>query len=237
MIRPAVPDAHVVTWPLPVMLAVIGVALACPAAVQGQMVPNFGALDPARPNIVHLATGLENGFVGGVGYTRAYGIGRRTLLLSGSVTVPWANADLRDHDVRIGASVDVLRGDRVRMVAGLGGGTRATTNLANRMRSVGADGVLLGGYWTARWFVAGEGGYDGAIATYVEHSDYYRETVYADARDGWYGDTGANIRLGMAGGLSLGRSDLVLRAGTARDREGRSQLLPAYAGLGLNVRF
>lgn len=67
--------------------------------------------------------------------------------------------------------------------------------------------------------------------------EHYRSTYYPDARDGWYADAGSNIRLGVAGGPSLGRYDLVLRAGQAREREGHPHLLPAYAMTDLNVRF
>jgi hypothetical protein len=235
MIRIAGGPARVAWWVL--IPALVGVSLMRPPCLSAQVVVNQAALDDARPNMLHLTTGVEYGFVAGIGYSRAFAIGNRRLLLSGTVVAPWAEADARDYDARMGASVDIVTRDRLRLIGGLGGGMRGTTNVMNRMKSIGADGVLLGGYWTRRWFVAGEGGYDGAIAVRIEHSDEFRETVYADARDGWYVDPGANIRLGVTGGVSFQRHDAVLRVGTARDREGRSQFLPGYATLGLNVRF
>jgi hypothetical protein len=221
----------------PLMLALAVVTFARPNCLDAQVVVNHAALDDARPNMLHVTTGVEYGFVAGIGYSRGFAIGDRTLLLSGTIVAPWAEADARDYDARMGATIDIVARDRLRLIGGVGGGMRGTTNVMNRMKSIGADGVLLGGYWTRRWFVAGEGGYDGAIAVRIEHSDEFRETVYADARDGWYVDPGANIRLGVTGGVSFRRHDAVLRVGTARDREGRSQFLPGYATLGLNVRF
>jgi hypothetical protein len=235
MIRIAGGPARVAVCAL--MVALVFVSLARPACLSAQVVVNQAAVDDARPNMLHLTTGVEYGFVAGIGYSRGFAIGNRRLLLSGTVVAPWAEPDTRDYDARIGASIDILARDRLRLVGGLGGGMRGTANVMSRMKSVSADGVLLGGYWTRRWFVAGEGGYDGAIATRIEHSDEFRETVYADARDGWYVDSGANLRLGVTGGVSFRRYDAVLCAGTARDREGRSHFLPGYATLGLNVRF
>jgi hypothetical protein len=235
MIRIAGGPARVALWAL--IPALVGVSLMRPACLSAQVVVNQAALDDARPNMLHLTTGVEYGFVAGIGYSRGFAIGDRRLLLSGTVVAPWAEADADDYDARIGASIDIVARDRLRLIGGLGGGMRVTANVMSRMKSVGADGVLIGGYWTRRWFVASEGGYDGAIATRIEHSDEFRETVYADARDGWYVDSGANIRLGVTGGVSFRRYDAGLRAGTPRDREGRSHLLPGYATLGLNVRF
>ncbi len=229
--------ASAAAWSFLALVVAIGLSLTCPADGAGQVIVNRAALDQDRPNIAHVRVGVDYGFIAGFGYSRVLALGGRTLLLSGSVTAPWAEADSRDYDTRIGATVDIVGQSRWRLIGGLGGSLRGTTNPMGRLTSLAADGVLLGGYWKPRWFVAAESGYDGAIATHVTHSDYYRVTYYLDARDGWYSDTGANIRLGAAGGVSFGRYDLVLRAGQARDREGDHQLLPAYATLDVNLRF
>lgn len=223
-------------WSLALVVAVLGL-VTWPAATAGQTVINRAALDGTRPNMAHVRVGAEYAFVGGIGYSRALALGGRTLLLSGTLTAPWAEADLHDYDVRVGAIVDIAGSSRWGLMGGLGSSIRGTKNKMGSLTSVAADGVLLGGYWSPRWFAIVEGGYDDAIATHLTHSEYYRSTYYAEARDGWYADTGSNIRLGAAGGLSFGRYDLVLRAGLARDREGHPQLLPAYATLDLNIRF
>jgi hypothetical protein len=220
-----------------VVVAAIGLSLARPGDGTAQLFVNRAALDPVQPNMVNVRVGADYAFVVGVGYSRGLAVGGRTLLLSGSLTAPWADADLGDYDVRIGATLDLVGRSRWGLVGGLGSSLRGTTNELGRLRSVAVDGVLVGGHWSPRWFATVEGGYDGAIATHLDHSDHYRSTHYADARDGWYGDAGSNLRLGVAGGVSFGRYDLVLRAGQARDREGHPQLLPAYATLDLNVRF
>jgi hypothetical protein len=223
-------------WPL-VTLAAVAFALARPVGLAGQVVVNHGALDAARRNVVHLHTGVEYGFVAGVGYSRGIGIGDRTLLLSGGLTMPWADADAHDYDAHVGATIGIVGQRRLRLLGGIGWSVRGTENTLTRMTSLATDAVLIGGYWTPRWFVAGESGYDAAGVTYIRHTDRYRERFYADARDGWYTDTGGNMRFGLAGGVSFGRYDVVLRAGTARDSQGNSQLLPGYATLGLNLRF
>jgi hypothetical protein len=219
------------------ILVAAGLSLTRPGDAAGQLVLNHAALDPARPNVLQIVTGADYGFVAGVGYGRSISVGTRTLLVSAGAVAPWARMDARDFDVHVGATVGLAGQRRWRLIGGLGGSLRATQNAHARMRDLAADGVLMGGYWTPGWFVTAEVGYDNAIATHIEHSDYYRARIHPDARDGWYVDTGANIRVGLAGGLSFGHHDLVLRAGQARDREGHAQLLPAYVTLGLNLRF
>lgn len=216
--------------------AALVLCAAIPTGTTAQVV-NHAALEDGRRNLLHLRTGVEYGFIAGVGYGRVVGVGGRTLLLSGTVASPWARADASDYRVRIGAASRIVGQGRWRLIGGLGASLRGTENTLSRLTSVGTDAGVLGGVWSRRWFLAGEAAYDGAIATHIEHSAHYRDVYYDDARDGWYVDTGANINVGLAGGVSVGRYGLVLRAGHARDRGGRAQLYPAYATLDLNVRF
>ena len=154
-------------WPLVVALAAACLA-AGPARVAGQMVVNHAALDPSRPNVVQVVTGLQYGLIAGIGYTRAVALGGRTLLVSASVASPWADADTRDYGGRVCAAIDILGWDRWRLLGGLGGTVQGTENALSRMTSLGADGVLIGGYWSPRWFIAaaerdGAGTPDGGI--------------------------------------------------------------------------
>jgi hypothetical protein len=38
-------------------------------------------------------------------------------------------------------------------------------------------------YYKAKWFVAGEAGFDKAIVSHYKHSKNYRDHTYADAKD------------------------------------------------------
>lgn len=205
------------------------------AGAQG-VVMNVGAWDSGRPNVLHAVTGVEYGMVAGLGYTRGFSVLGRTTLLTASVTLPVAGTDAGDYSTRLGTTVPLYGYDAWRVDLTLGGSMKGTRNSVSEMMSLGADGALIGGYYTPRWFVAGEGGYDGAIATHIDHTQGYRDH-YEDVRDGWYVDTGSNIRLGVAGGVTFGRYDIVARAGQARDRTGNNHMVPAYATLGVGFRF
>ena len=96
------------------------------------------------------------------------------------------------------------------------------------------DARLTGGYY-GRWWCAGELGLDWAATTYVEHSSAYRDTVYADARDGWYGNAGGTFYVGLNAGVSIKSVDLVLRVGHPRSMTLAPQTVPFFALVGINV--
>jgi len=217
-------------------VALFGLAVSLPAAAGAQEI-NLAGLGDGRVNHVHLRTGAEHGFVAGVGYGRALPFFDRHLLLYGDLTVPWAGLDFSDYQVRIGALVPIVGRGRWKLAGSLAPTLRGTESTSGRMTNVGLDFGLVGGFYARRWFVAGEFGFDWAISTYLANSDYYRRYGYANARDGWYAPAGGVIRYGAQAGVSLGRFDVVLRAGQPRDVKGKAFMLPAYATLGADMRW
>jgi hypothetical protein len=87
------------------------------------------------------------------------------------------------------------------------------------------------------WFAAGEFGFDKAIITHVTHSDWYRTYFYAQARDGWYLNTGGTFHYGLVGGFAIGRTELLLRYGALRTEQFNDLTPPMYASLGFGVAF
>src|SRR5690606_15136953 len=102
---------------------------------------------------------------------------------------------------------------------------------------LGVDASVVGGYFRRRWFAGLEAGFDSQLTTHAAHTDAYRERVYADVEDGWYGAFGGVIRAGVQVGATLGRTDVVLRAGRPWLANGDPALLPGYATLGVAHRW
>jgi hypothetical protein len=192
---------------------------------------NFGALKEAQPNSVQLRTGAEYGFVFGVGYARTLRFMDRMLVLSGDVTLPWAELDTSDYRVRAGFMLPIVGPDRWKLAGGIAPTLRGTSNELGRMTSIGADFTLAGGYYAPHWFAAGELGFDWALTTYVHSSALYRSAAYEQAKDGWYASPGGNLRAGIQGGASFGRYDLILRVGALRDIAAQPSLFPFYGTL------
>jgi hypothetical protein len=96
---------------------------------------------------------------------------------------------------------------------------------------------LLAGHYGRRWFAVAEGGYDRAWLTYIKNSDWYKTYFYSGAKDGWYSGTGGLVHAGGKGGVTIGRVELVLRAGVTKTEALKDLDLPFYATLGANYRF
>jgi hypothetical protein len=210
--------------------AAAALALLAAAPALGQEM-NLAKLDDGPANRVYLRTGAEWAFVAGLGYARSFSLGQRRLLLLGELTAPWASVDASDYQVRLGAMLPILRWRGYQLSASLQPTLRGTKNDVSRMTSIGANAGLTGGHYAAHWFVAGELGFDYALATGIKHTQLYRDTVYQGARDGWYINPGGNHRLGAQAGASFGRHDLVVRAGILREMMGGIPLFPVYATL------
>lgn len=204
--------------------------------VQAQEV-NLATLNEVPQNRVYLRTGAEFGFVGAIGYARAVDVHSRRVLLQGEVTVPWAEFDTNDYQIRIGTLVPVLAWHGWKFAGSLAPTLRGTKNDLGTWTALGFNAGVMGGHYSRHWFLAGEFGFDYILTTHVTNSQTYRNTVYSNARDGWYVNSGGNYRLGTQVGASFGHYDVVLRAGILRDMFGNSPLLPIYATLALVGSF
>ena len=197
---------------------------------------NYGAIDDGA-NVVTVTTGAEHGFVVGAGYGRVLTVADRLVVVGGDVALDWAEIDVDDFRVRGGAAAPIVTHGRLQLVGSLNATLRGTNNDLGRMINLGADAALLAGYYAPHWFAAAEAGFDWAAATHITHSDGYRMLVYADARDGWYGNSGGLFRYGVQAGASFASNDLVLRAGQLRDVAGNPALFPVYVTLAYNRRW
>jgi hypothetical protein len=205
--------------------------LVCLSSVARAQEVNLARLDDGGANHVYVRTGAEWAFVAGVGYARAVPVGHRRLLVLGELTAPWAAVDTSDYQARVGALMPIVELDRWKLAASLEPTVRGTKNDVSRMTSLGANAGVTAGYYAPHWLLAGELGFDYTLTTSVTHSKLYRDTVYADARDGWYINPGGNYRLGAQAGASIGRYDIVARGGILRDMMGGTPMFPLYATL------
>jgi hypothetical protein len=198
---------------------------------------NLARLDEGPENRVYVRTGAEWAFVAGVGYARTVPVGQRRLVLLGELTAPWAAADASDYQARVGALVPILAWRGWQLAGSLEPTVRGTKNDLGRMTSLGANAGVMGGYYAHHWFAAGELGFDYTLTTRIAHSQLYRDSVYENARDGWYVNPGGNYRLGGQAGASFGRYELALRAGILRDMMGGQPMFPLYATLAFSTSW
>jgi hypothetical protein len=217
-------------------LAIIGAAalLTTVPARQSAAQWNLARLDTERDR-VYATYGLDPALVGSVGYGRVVPVGGHAFQLTGEVGVVTASMDAHDFRARLGTQTSLVRWRSLQLAGSATVIARGTENSIYRGRNFGADLTGTLGAYRPRWFAAGELGKDKAIVTHITHSDWYRTHYYADAKDGWYLDAGGTLHYGVAGGVTLGRTELVGRAGWLRTERYNSLTPPAYATLGVGV--
>ena len=181
--------------------------------------------------------GLDPAFVGTVGYARVVRVMKHEWQLAADAGVGTAHVDARDFRARLGTGTSLARWRSVHLTGSAMAIMRGTENAVYRGFNWGADVTGTVGMYRPRWFAAGEVGKDKAIITHITHSDWYRDSYHPDAQDGWYLDAGGTERVGLTSGITIGRTELALRAGWQRTEDGNRTASPVYASLGVGVGF
>jgi hypothetical protein len=216
-----------------ILLAALTMPWALPSVAQEV---NLARVEPGSSRI-HTAFGMDPAVLTTVGYVRGFGQDAGSALWEVDLGLGTAEADTKDLRLRAGLQGTLWRGGdwrlalRGRLIA------RSTSNNIYDGYGFGADLTTHMGYYRRGWFVAGSLGYDHTFVMHLDHSDWYRDNIYADAVDGWYrGDNGI-WRVGLASGVAIGAVELAGRV-EMRHLGGDEQLLPPAVGeLSLSIPF
>lgn len=214
----------------------LGVALSALAAAEANAQWNLARFAAER-NRVYTTFGLDPALVSTVGYGRVVPVFGRDFVLTADVGVVTAHMDTRDFRARVGTQASVVRWRSVHLAGSATFITRGTENTVYSALGFGADLAGALGVYRPRWFAAGEFGFDKAIITHVTNSDWYRQNVYPDAKDGWYLDAGGTYHYGVSAGYSMGSTELTARAGWRRTERWADLSPGMYATLGIGFGF
>lgn len=144
-----------------------------------------------------------------------------------------------DFKTKIGGEVLILNKSNLKGSISVNGIYRSYENPLVRLQNFGSELKGTFGYYEPKWFVAGEVGFDKAIVTHFKHSETYKETIFADVKDGWYEPaTGGNFMYGIQTGYSFNKSDITFNIGMVTTQDFKTTpLIPYYLMLGYNHRI
>ncbi len=214
-----------------ITLAILGLAL--PASAQNI---NWQAFKPEQKNLVQIQTGWDYGLTFGLGYGRKFNT-RMPVLANIEYSFPAGERLFDDFKVRIGGQIEVFRQGGFSATIKAYSPFRRFENSKVRLINFGSEFSGVAGFYRKHWFVAGEFGFDKAIATHIRHTAHALDD-YPGARDGWYVPTGGNYFFGLQAGFSFRGNDISLKAGNLVSQGWKTApFVPKYIVLGYNHRF
>lgn len=218
------------------MRVALGVLLLALAAQDVAAQWNNARLDGGR-NRIFMTIGLDPAVISTVGYARVVPVLGHDFQLGADVGLVTARLDTHDFRARVEVQSPVVRWQSLQLSGSAAFITRGTENSVYRGLDFGADVTGTLGVYRPGWFAAAQFGKDKDIVTHITHTAWYRDHAYDDAKDGWYLDCGGTFHYGLLAGLTVGRTELVGRAGLRRTEDWNAVAPPFYGSLGIGVPF
>jgi hypothetical protein len=199
---------------------------------------NWASLKEENKHIINANFGMEYGIIYGLGY--GYQIKTRLFPVVANLEYSFPSGDkiLNDFKTKIGGQIRWIEYHGFQFSTKIHGVFRRYGNDFVQLVNFGSDMSGIVGYYRAKFFVAGEVGFDKAIVTHFKHSKEYKD-LYPGVVDGWYEPaTGGNFYYGLQAGFSFGKQDIYLRAGKILTQDYKTTpMVPIYGQLGYNIKF
>ena len=195
--------------------------------------------DPAFKNRAYLRAGIEPATMLTLGYERKFELHSLPQNLVTYAEYGVSVAKFRNAGLKVGAVLPVFQRRNFMIVndLNLSAGNLSTKNFDSNKFAI-ADELAFGIY-KPQWFFALTAEYEKILLTRIEHTDFYRETYYEDAVDGWYKGSGGMFQFGFETGRTFARRydvhlEFKLPLTGQFNTYGGS---PAHLNLGLGYRF
>jgi len=198
---------------------------------------NWTALGDSK-HIINAGAGWDYSLSYSAGY--AYQLKTKMpLVLNANFSIPPGEKTFDDFKTRLGGQLLLLDKTNLKGSVALNGIYRRYENPLATLRNFGSEMKGSFGYYKSKWFVAGEIGFDKAIATHFEHSESFKENIFQDVKDGWSEPaTGGNFLYGVQTGYSFLKYDVTFSIGNVITQDfTATPLIPYYLMLGLNYKI
>ena len=189
----------------------------------------------------YLSFEIDPTFAVVAGFARGFEIKaiNRNLTVTADITLPIFLVDFKHYRIKIGSRVPLFDSKKWNIINRFSIKNKGTQNIIYSGNALSIEEGLLLGYFSKKWFAAGEVDYDKFILTHIEHSNWYRENVHPDAIDGWYGGTGGRIKIGLQSGYTFRNIiELALGLGMSRTESFNEPVgLPIFMSIAVNYHM
>jgi hypothetical protein len=216
---------------------ILAVAVFCAFHDINAQTINWNALENSN-HIITAGMGWDYSVSYSLGY--AYHVKTKVpILLTSNFSIPSGEQLFDDFKTKIGAQMLLLNKPNLKSAVIINGIYRRYENPLVRLQNFGTEIRGTFGYYKPTWFVAGELGFDKAIATNFRHSESFKQNIFPSVRNGWYEPaTGGNFQFGVQTGYSLKKSDINFNIGIVTTQDLKTTpLIPYFLMLGYNLRL
>lgn len=182
------------------IVAILITVLFC-QAINAQNIFNMEKKNKA----IYSRFGIEPTYVFAIGYMQAFDLKsiNRKVLTYGDLSSPTKMFGIKNYEAKAGGVIEAIswKGIGVTYNLNFSTGHVQTKNFGSQKFSFGNK--LSCGYYKDKWYLAFIGQYEKIIANNLTHTQYYRDYVFPEAKDGWYKGAGGNIQFGLETGFTL----------------------------------
>jgi hypothetical protein len=199
---------------------------------------NWGRNMDATQHIVGAQVGWAYAAVVGINYGYKLET-EKPIFLQAGFSIPFGSTVLDDYRTHIGASGLLFNKNNFNSIVTINGLHRRYASELVVLNNLGFELKTTNGFYKSKWFVATEIGLELGLPTHIKHSDTYRQNIYAEVADGWYKPvSGAIMNIGVQGGYTFNKSDLIFTIGIFQSVSSTvNVLIPYYTTLGYNINL
>ncbi len=158
-----------------------------------------------RNKTVYSKFGIEPTYVLAVGYMHSFSLEKinRKFVLFGEMSSPTKLFGVKNYEAKLGGMINLIehKGFGINYHLNFSTGHVETKNFDSQKMAF-ANKLFLG-YFKRKWYITITGEYEKIYANKIVHSEYYRDFIFPEAKDGWYNGAGGNFQFGIETGITI----------------------------------
>ncbi|GAB5555497.1 MAG: hypothetical protein Sapg2KO_50880 [Saprospiraceae bacterium] len=149
--------------------------------------------------------GIEPTYNLAIGYMQCFSLKKvkRNIVVYGEIGSSLKMIGLKNYEAKVGGILDLLKVNSFGVTYDLNFSTGHVQTKNFDSQKFAFSNKFLVGYFNNKWFVAFSGEHEKIYANNMKHTQYYKDYIYPEAKDGWYNGAGGNIQLGIETGITL----------------------------------
>jgi len=158
-----------------------------------------------KSSSIYLRSGIEPTVGFALGYMQSLTIQsiEKKLVLFGEISGPKKDFGFNNYETKVGGIINAYKYKNFGITYNLNFSTGHVSTKNFGSQKFAFANKLLSGYFKPKWYIVFTGEHEKIFANKITNTQYYRDYIYPEAKDGWYNGAGGNIQLGLETGLTI----------------------------------